>query len=159
MEVNKQLRAYIEKNILPLYEAHDAAHGPEHVRIVLENSFALIGELEVDPNMVYTVAAYHDVGLRVNREAHEIFSGKLLWEDSELERWFTPEQRQVMREAVEDHRASRQGPPRNIYGCIVSEADRDLDPERIILRVIKYSKSHWPYWNDDERIHRAIAHI
>ena len=29
-----ELREYIETNILPLYKAHDTAHGPEHVRVV-----------------------------------------------------------------------------------------------------------------------------
>ena len=155
--IDPELRAYIEENILPLYEAHDAAHGPAHVQTVLENSLALLDGLDVDPNMVYTVAAYHDVGIRAGRERHEAVSGQWLWEDKELKRWFTPEQRQTMREAVEDHRASRQEPPRNLYGRIVSEADRDLDPERVVRRMIEYSKAHWPQWSDEEHIQRTIA--
>ncbi len=154
-----ELREYIETNILPLYKAHDTAHGPEHVRVVLENSLALLDGLDVDPNMVYTVAAYHDVGLRVSREEHETVSGQWLWEDKNLERWFTPEQRQIMREAVEDHRASRQEPPRNIYGRIVSEADRDLDPERVVRRMMEYSKAHWPQWSAEEHIARIFDHV
>ena len=75
-EINLELKEYIEQNILPLYEAHDAAHGPEHVRTVLENSFDLLDGLDVDQNMVYTVAAYHDVGVRVIRERHEEISGQ-----------------------------------------------------------------------------------
>ena len=113
----------------------------------------------MDPNMVYTVAAYHDVGLRVSREEHETVSGQWLWEDKSLERWFTPEQRQTMREAVEDHRASRQEPPRNIYGRIVSEADRDLDPERVVRRMVEYSKAHWPQWSAEEHIARIFDHV
>ena len=157
--IDSELKAYIEQNILPLYEAHDRALGPEHVQVVLENSFALLDGLDVEPNMVYTVAAYHDVGIRVSREEHEAVSGQWLWEDKELERWFTPQQRQIMREAVEDHRASRQEPPRNIYGRIVSEADRDLNPERVVRRMIEYSKAHWPQWSDEEHIQRTIAHV
>ncbi len=158
-EINLELKEYIEQNILPLYEAHDAAHGPEHVRTVLENSFDLLDGLDVDQNMVYTVAAYHDVGVRVSRERHEEISGQWLWEDRELERWFTPEQRRTMREAVEDHRASRQEPPRNIYGRIVSEADRDLDPERVVRRMVEYSLARWPQWTDEEHIERIIDHV
>lgn len=154
-----ELREYIETNILPLYKAHDTAHGPEHVRVVLENSLALLDGLDVDPNMVYTVAAYHDVGLRVSREEHETVFGQWLWENKSLERWFTPEQRQTMREAVEDHRASRQEPPRNIYGRIVSEADRDLDPERVVRRMMEYSKAHWPQWSAEEHIARIFDHV
>ena len=158
-EINLELKEYIEQNILPLYEAHDAAHGPEHVRTVLENSFDLLDGLDVDQNMVYTVAAYHDVGVRVSRERHEEISGQWLWEDRELERWFTPEQRRTMREAVEDHRASRQEPPRNIYGRIVSEADRDLDPERVVRRMVEYSLAHRPQFTEEEHIERIIDHV
>ena len=158
-EINLELKEYIEQNILPLYEAHDAAHGPEHVRTVLENSFDLLDGLDVDQNMVYTVAAYHDVGVRVIRERHEEISGQWLWEDRELERWFTPEQRRTMREAVEDHRASRQEPPRNIYGRIVSEADRDLDPERVVRRMVGYSLAHRPQFTEEEHIERIIGHV
>ena len=158
-EINLELKEYIEQNILPLYEAHDAAHGPEHVRTVLENSFDLLDGLDVDQNMVYTVAAYHDVGVRVIRERHEEISGQWLWEDRELERWFTPEQRRTMREAVEDHRASRQEPPRNIYGRIVSEADRDLDHERVVRRMVEYSLAHRPQFTEEEHIERIIDHV
>lgn len=158
-DIIPELREYIEANILPLYEANDAAHGPEHVRVVLENSLALMDGLDVDRNMVYTVAAYHDVGIRVSRERHEAVSGQWLWEDRELERWFTPEQRLIMRQAVEDHRASRQEPPRNLYGRIVSEADRDLDPERVVRRMMEYSKAHWPQWSAEEHITRTIQHV
>lgn len=157
--VNKELREYIEKNILPLYQAHDAAHGPDHARAVLENSFDLMDGLDVDPDMVYTVAAYHDVGIRCGRENHEAASGKILWEDAALERWFTPAQRQTMREAVEDHRASRREPPRNIYGRIVSEADRDLDPERVVRRIMEYSLANWPQYTREEHIRRAFDHV
>lgn len=158
-DIIPELREYIEENILPLYEDHDPAHGPEHVRTVLENSLALMDGLNVDQNMVYTVAAYHDVGIRVSRERHEAVSGQRLWEDRELERWFTPEQRLIMRQAVEDHRASRQEPPRNLYGRIVSEADRDLDPERVVRRMVEYSRAHWPQWSDEEHIARIFGHV
>ena len=43
----------------------------------------------------------------------------------------------LMKEAVEDHRASSKNPPRSIYGKIVAEADRDINPLKIIKRTIK----------------------
>ena len=39
-------------------------------------------------------------------------------------------------EAVEDHRASLPYEPRSLYGKIISEADRDLDFERILKRTL-----------------------
>lgn len=39
--MNKELQAYVEQAILPRYEHFDRAHGPEHVRTVIEQSLAL----------------------------------------------------------------------------------------------------------------------
>ena len=157
--IDPELLAYIKERILPLYREHDAAHGPEHVRTVIENSLELAKGRDVDVDMVYTVAAYHDVGIRFGRKDHELTSGKWLWEDEALERWFTPGQRQVMREAVEDHRASRKEPPRSIYGCIVSEADRDVDPERILRRTVEFGLAHEPGLSSEGQLERALAHL
>ena len=73
-------------------------------------------------------------------------SARLLREDPALERWFTPEERETMAQAVEDHRASGGREPRSVYGKIVSEADRDIDPERIVQRVMAYADSATPSW-------------
>lgn len=162
-KMTKELREYCEGQILPLYLAHDKAHGPEHVRTVIQNSLELAEQLPecrgVNLDMVYTVAVYHDVGVRYGRKNHEAASGKWLMEDEALKRWFTEEQRQTMREAVEDHRASRQEPPRNLYGRIVSEADRDLEPERIVRRCMEYGAENCPGLSDEEQIKRTIEHV
>lgn len=163
-EINSSLREYAEKNVLPLYEGFDKAHGPEHVRTVIANSLELAESLlaeggEIDFDMVYTVAVYHDVGIRYGRKNHEAASGKWLMEDETLKRWFTGEQRQTMREAVEDHRASRQEPPRNLYGRIVSEADRDLEPERIVRRCMEYGLANCPELSAEEQISRTLEHV
>ena len=163
-EITESLRKYAEKRILPLYENCDAAHGPEHIRTVIENSMELAENLlaenvDVDIDMVFAVAVYHDVGVRFGRKDHEETSAKWLREDEALKRWFTEEQIRIMSEAVEDHRASRQEPPRNLYGRIVSEADRDLEPERIVRRCIKYGVEYFPEMNEEEQIDRSAAHI
>lgn len=105
--MNKELQAYVEQAILPRYEHFDRAHGPEHARTVIEQSLALARHYQVDRQMVYAIAAYHDVGLEKGREMHHIHSGEILAADTKLRQWFSPQQIAVMREAVEDHRASR----------------------------------------------------
>ena len=55
-EINPNLLAYIQQEILPQYEAVDGAHGPEHIRRVISNSLELAQQLDVDINMVYTIA-------------------------------------------------------------------------------------------------------
>ena len=162
--ITESLRNYAEETIFPLYETCDAAHGPEHIRTVIENSLelaeSLLAEgLDMDIDMVYTVAVYHDVGVRYGRKDHEETSAKWLREDKALKRWFTEEQIQVMGEAVEDHRASRQEPPRNLYGRIVSEADRDLEPERIVRRCLEYGVEYFPEMNEEQQIVRTADHI
>ena len=158
-EVTEFLKKYAEEEILPLYENCDAAHGPEHIRTVIENSLELAETLDVDIDMVYAVAVYHDVGVRFGRKDHEETSAKWLRGDEVLKRWFTEEQIRIMSEAVEDHRASRQEPPRNLYGRIVSEADRDLEPERIVRRCLEYGVEYFPEMNEEQQIDRTVGHI
>ena len=86
-------------------------------------------------------------------------SARLLREDPALERWFTPEERETMAQAVEDHRASGGREPRSIYGKIVSEADRDIDPERIVQRVMAYGRFRYPQLGEEGQVQRAVEHI
>ena len=106
MQPSEELRIYIETEIIPRYESFDAAHGTDHVRTVIAQSLDLARHYDVDADMIYAVAAYHDTGLARGRELHHIHSGEILLADTELRRWFTAEQLAVMRDAVEDHRAS-----------------------------------------------------
>ena len=157
--MNKELQAYVEQAILPRYEHFDRAHGPEHARTVIEQSLALARHYQVDRQMVYAIAAYHDVGLEKGREMHHIHSGEILAADTKLRQWFSPQQIAVMREAVEDHRASSDGEPRTIYGRIVAEADRVIDPETIIRRTVQYGLAHCPELDREEQYARCLAHL
>ena len=132
MQPSEELRIYIETEIIPRYESFDAAHGTDHVRTVIAQSLDLARHYDVDADMIYAVAAYHDTGLARGRELHHIHSGEILLADTELRRWFTAEQLAVMRDAVEDHRASSDHAPRTIYGRIVAEADRCIDPATVL---------------------------
>ena len=106
MQPSEELKNHIETEIIPRYESFDAAHGTDHVRTVIAQSLDLARHYDVDADMIYAVAAYHDTGLARGRELHHIHSGEILLADTELRRWFTAEQLAVMRDAVEDHRAS-----------------------------------------------------
>ena len=129
---------FIETKILPQYAAFDAAHNMEHVTRVIRHSLELVKITGADINMVYTIAAYHDLGMSGPRAVHHLTGGKILASDARLRKWFSPEQLKVMREAVEDHRASASRSPRSIYGKIVAEADRDLDTDIVIRRTIQF---------------------
>lgn len=153
------LQEYIESQIIPRYDAFDGAHRRDHVRYVIDESLKLSEHYGLDRDMVYTVAAYHDTGLAVDRKTHHLESGKILRSDAALKRWFSPEQIETMAQAVEDHRASSSSEPRSIYGKVVAEADRQIDCTTIIRRTISYSLSHYPQFDREEHWQRTLAHL
>ena len=135
---------FVETQILPKYTEFGESHGLRHVNRVIKNSLELARITGADINMVYVVAAYHDLGMSGPRAIHHITSGKILMADARLKRWFSQDQIKIMKEAVEDHRASSSRQPRSIYGKIVAEADRDIDTHEIFLRAILYAKENHP---------------
>ena len=80
-------------------------------------------------------------------------------EDRNLRKWFTEEQISVMAEAAEDHRASSDHEPRSIYGRIVAEADRCIDPMTIIQRTVQFGLDHYPELSREEHYRRMVAHL
>ena len=159
MQPSEELKNHIETEIIPRYESFDAAHGTDHVRTVIAQSLDLARHYDVDADMIYAVAAYHDTGLARGRELHHIHSGEILLADTELRRWFTAEQLAVMRDAVEDHRASSDHAPRTIYGRIVAEADRCIDPATVLRRTVQYGLSHCPALDREGHFERCLAHL
>lgn len=155
----RELKEYIERKILPMYDKHDAAHRRDHADIVISQSLKLAKNYDVDMNMVYTIAAYHDTGIIHGREHHHVASKQIVLADRELLRWFTSEQIATMADAVEDHRASSKRAPRTIYGCIVAEADRVIVPESIICRTIQFTLTNHTELDMEEGYERLIQHL
>ncbi len=159
MKLIPELTAHIEVEIIPRYARFDRAHRIDHVRTVIRQSLSLAAHYPVEPNMVHTIAAYHDTGLTAGREHHHLVSGEILVADTALRRWFSHEQIAVMRDAVEDHRASSDHEPRSIYGRIVAEADRCIDTETIIRRTIQYGLAHYPQLDRPGQYLRCREHL
>lgn len=153
------LHEYVEVSILPRYAAFDKGHQRDHAESVMAESVKLAHEYHADEEMAYTIAAYHDLGLAVDREWHHIHSGEILMADTNLRRWFNEEQISTMRDAVEDHRASSKQPPRTIYGAIVAEADRQIDPETILRRTLQFGLKQNPTTDFDWHFERTYAHM
>ncbi len=157
--MNENLKNYIEDNILPQYINYDKAHQRDHIETVIEESLNLADHFGVDMDMAYAIAAYHDLGISEGRETHHITSAKRLLADKELTKWFSDEQLKIMAEAIEDHRASSKHEPRSIYGKIVAEADRNIDTEIVLRRIIQYGISHFPDLNKEEQYTRMLGHL
>ena len=150
---------FIETKILPQYQQFDRAHNMEHVTRVIRNSLQLAQQTGADVDMVYAIAAYHDLGLSGPRAIHHLTSGKILISDARLRRWFNPEQLRLMKEAVEDHRASASRAPRSIYGKIVAEADRDLEPATVIRRTIQFGLANYAHLDREGHWNRLLEHL
>ncbi len=159
-KVNKELKEYIEKNIFPKYEKY-YAHGMMHINSVINNMLMLADYYDLDRNMAYVIACYHDIGLSVDRDNHEKESARLLVADKELKKYFSKEQIKTMKEAIEDHRGSRKTRPRNFYGECVSDSDRDFDISILAKRQINTTLKCYPEiktFNDHfERCYKYIC--
>lgn len=153
------LKAYIEQEIIPRYDHFDKAHQRDHVLMVIQQSQEIASYLDVDLDMVYAIAAYHDTGLCEGREHHHEVSARIIKADQNLRQWFTEEQIQIMADAAEDHRASAKQAPRTIYGRIVAEADRFIDPVTIVKRTIQYGLDHYPELSREEQYQRMVTHL
>ena len=153
------LREYVEREIIPRYDGFDAGHRRDHVETVINQSMELAQYYDVDINMVYAIAAYHDTGLVDSRERHHIVSGEIVMADESLRQWFSKEQIKVMAEAVEDHRASNSNVPRSLYGKIVAEADRLIDGVTIVRRTIQYGLAHYPQLDKKGHYDRFVEHM
>ena len=162
--IDPELQAYIEREIIPRYDHHDAAHRRDHVLTVIDQSLTIAETLrsegqDIDVSMAYAIAAYHDTGICEGRERHHLVSGRIIREDQELRRWFTEEQIETMAQAAEDHRASSGHDPRSIYGRIVAEADRVIVPETIVKRTIQYGLEHYSTLTREEHYRRMVEHL
>lgn len=157
--VDRELVKYVEESILPKYDAFDAAHRRDHIEAVISASMKLAPKYDVRPDMVYAIAAYHDLGIVNGRERHHLDSGTILEADTRLRQWFTQEEIAVMKEAVEDHRASAESAPRSVYGMIVAEADRNIDLDVIVRRAVQYGLDNFPQMNRQEQYGRVASHV
>lgn len=153
------LKQYIEQEILPRYDHFDSAHRRDHAEQVMRESVRLAALHGAREELAYTIAAYHDTGLVAGRELHHIHSGEIIRADQRLREWFTEEEIALMAEAAEDHRASSDHAPRTLYGQIVAEADRTIEPLTILRRTVQYGLTHYPSLTREEHYNRFLGHL
>ncbi len=157
--IRESLHRYIDEEIIPRYAAFDKAHREDHARSVMDRAMTMGKAYDIDEEMLLTAAACHDLGFAVDRKTHHLESGRIIREDVRLREWFSPEQVEVIAEAAEDHRASAQTPPRSIYGRLVAEADRMIDPLTIIRRTVQFGLSHYPELDREGHWQRTLEHL
>ncbi len=151
---------YVEREILPRYVAFDKAHNVDHATTVIAESAALAEYYpQLDREMVYLIAAFHDTGLVAGRERHHAVSGEILRSDPFVLANFSQEQIEIMVEAVEDHRASAKSEPRSLYGRVVAEADRVISTDVTLRRTVQYGLRENPAATREQHYERFCSHL
>ena len=157
--LNNDLVSYIEKEIFPIYDKNEKAHDISHIINVINHAFNISKNYDVDLNMIYTIASFHDIGHHIDKENHETISADIMSKDENLKEFFNSEEREIIKLAIEDHRASSSRIPRSIYGKIISAADKNLTVEIAITRTYLYSKKYYPEFTHSELYEEIYNHL
>ena len=168
-EVPADIRDFVEQKVIPQYRHFDAAHNERHVRRVIARAMKILPGTQAPspasprgtwrPESVFIAAAMHDLGLAYCRERHHLESGRIIRACGELRQWFNNTEIEDIAQAAEDHRASANQPPHSLLGCIVAEADRDIEPETIVRRTVEYGLSHYPELDREGHWQRTLQHL
>lgn len=157
--VSASVREYVETKIMPQYDRL-SGHSDKHINQVIRRSLIFSEEVpEINKDMVYVIAAYHDLGRLVDDETHNLESAKMVRADKNLQKFFSEAEIEIIAEAVEDHRASLKRDPRSIYGKIVSSADRNTNLNDALERVYDIIKLWHPDWSEEEIIEDGRKHL
>ena len=158
--IRTELVNYMNEIVQFHYNKNDKAHDINHAEYVINRSLKFAKKItNIDYEIVYCVAAYHDVAHHIDAKNHEELSAQMLSKDDRLRDFFTAEQIKIMSEAVEDHRSSMDGEPRSIYGKIVSSADRNTEVTTTLKRCYSYNRKHYPELSESQVIEECRLFI
>ncbi len=158
-QINKDLIEYIEKNIFLEYSNNEKGHGILHIQYVIDRCMKFAKQFEnINLDILYTIAAFHDIGHHIDKKNHEKLSAEIFYNNIDMTEFFTQEERLIIKEGIEDHRASSDSTPRSDYGKIISSADRSTDVNEFLKRTHSYTMKHQPNLEYDEIIERAYNH-
>lgn len=160
MRVTEELRKHIEEDVFPVYSKNEPAHNLNHIQYVIDRSFRFAQTVPgLKDDIVYVVAAYHDIGHHIDPKNHEKVSAEMMQKDEKLKQFFTKAELKIIKEAIEDHRSSSDHDPRSIYGKIVSTADRNDKVEACLFRSYSYGRNLHPDYTDEQLFERAHHHL
>ena len=101
MKINQELKKYMENTIFPSYKKNDLGHNLDHIRYVIERSLKFANNQDdINYNMVYVIAAYHDIGHYIDAKNHEKVSADMLLQDKNLRKFFTEDEIKTAMELV-----------------------------------------------------------
>ncbi len=159
--VSGKLMQYIEKKIFPMYQQNDLGHNIVHIKEVIRRCFVLnqTFNLKLNEDMIFAMAAYHDLGKHLDHEHHHLIAGKLFFDDQNMKSFFNEQQMKIIREAIEDHRSSKADAPRSIYGKLISSADRNTSIEIVFIRSFFVAHERMPEENIETYLDYTIKRL
>ena len=159
--VRKDLKEYIVENIFPEYDKNDGGHNIAHILEVIRRSFALNDtfKLGLDDNMMYAIASCHDWGKYEDHETHNLIAARNFMNDEGMKKFFNDEERKIIKEAIEDHRSSKEDEPRSVYGKLISSADRNTRIEIVFIRSFFVAHERMPEANIEEYLDYTIQRL
>lgn len=157
--VSKDLYNYVINEVLKMYKLNGKAHNEEHIKIVLSRALEMLEKYkEINPNILFTAVAFHDIGDYIDRDNHEIVSAKIMMEDEKLDEFFNADEKEIIKQVIEDHRASKGKIPRSIYGKILASADKNVEVSGYFTRACAYGLEHYPDFTEEQQIDRVYEH-
>lgn len=162
--IRKELLNHINLCVKSKYRTFDKAHNVSHFNYVTNNCVNYAKSLNnmgknVSLEVAYVVGAYHDLGLIYGRENHAKNSGIFVMQDDVLKQFFDDETIKLIAEAAEDHSSHLSYEPRNIYGKIVADADRNNTLYLTFSRPVKYGLKHESHLNRLGQIERTYNFV
>ena len=145
--VSKELIDYIKENIFPEYDKNDKGHGILHILEVIRRSFELKESLNLDyldDDMIFAIASCHDNGKYIDHKTHEKIAADRFYNNKDFKKFFSEEQRKIIKEAIEDHRSSFEDVPRSDYGKLISSADRNSTIDIVFIRSFFVGQDRTP---------------
>ena len=109
--------------------------------------------------MIYTIASFHDLGKHENHKIHELIAGQKFINDNYMKSFFNDEQRTIIKEAIEDHRSSKEDNPRSIYGKLISSADRNTNIDIVFIRSFFVAKERMPEEKIEDYLNYTIERL
>ena len=109
--------------------------------------------------MLFAIASYHDVGKYIDHKKHHLIAAEKFMEDEGIKQFFTEDERKVIKEAIEDHRSSKEDEPRSVYGKLISSADRNTTIEMVFIRSFFVAKDRMPDMNMNEYLDYTVNRL
>lgn len=162
--INKDLMNFLNTQVYVVYslsDVFDKGHDERHIDEVKKYAIDIAKEVGYkNMNILLTAVYYHDVGMAIDRENHNIYSGKIVKEDHRLKQFLSDAEIDAVIEAVEEHRTDCT--KSSMLSKILSDADKldgFVDTHRMFERSILFTMSHKPEIKGEDLFDEVYNHI